>query len=97
MSPFFQILPCIEVAKMFAFSSFSGYSASSSLWSVSLLQFQIAGEIPAELFILTRCYDNERVSELYYFLPIAKRLFFQWVHQYHKETGLDYTLKGVAL
>lgn len=74
-----------------------GIQAAAAQWSVSLLRFQIAGTIPFDMFILTRDYNNERVSDLYYFSPVAKKAFYQWVQKYTQETGLEYTLKGVAL
>ena len=82
---------------MLMLSSFLGLHANSDNWSVTLLHFQIHGDLPFDLYILTRYYNNERVSELYYLYPIVKKVFFQWVHKYHVETGSEYVLKGMTL
>lgn len=74
-----------------------GIQAAAAQWSVSLLRFEITGNMPFDIFILTREYNNKRISDLYYFSPVAKKAFYQWVQKYSHETKLEYTLKGVAL
>ena len=60
-------------------------SVSASTWSVSLQLFRIDGEIPFDLFILTRISLLGKSSALYYFQKVAEEAFFRAVLEFEQE------------
>jgi len=71
--------------------------ARAESWSVSLLQFHIEGKISSDVFILTRCFCKNVVSELYHFSPLARNAFLRWVMMYKQKTKEEYIVKEVEL
>ncbi|MEK6867202.1 MAG: hypothetical protein AABX98_00120 [Nanoarchaeota archaeon] len=57
-------------------------SVSAPTWSVYLQLFQIDGEIPFDLFILTRISLSGKSSALYYFQKVAEEAFFRAVLEF---------------
>lgn len=60
-------------------------SVSASTWAVYLQLFRIDGEIPFDLFILTRISPSGKSSALYYFQKIAEEAFFRAVLEFEQE------------
>jgi len=71
--------------------------ARAETWTVSLVQFSVAGDIMSDVFIVTRCFDNDIVSQLYHFSSVARRMFLQTVTYFQRETGEQYSVDRVEL
>ncbi|MFA6888308.1 MAG: hypothetical protein WC254_02320 [Candidatus Woesearchaeota archaeon] len=69
----------------------NGIIAQANTWSVSLLLFNI-GETSFPLFIITRKWDSEKQSELFYFSAAAEKAFCNWINIYReleKENNIE--------
>lgn len=62
--------------------TFYGFSISERNWKISFFCFQISGDIPSSLFLITETHTLNSSTSLFYFYAPAKKAFFHKMHEH---------------
>lgn len=57
----------------------NGLYVTAEFWFVSLQVFHIEGQLPFDMYLVTRGFLSGQKTELFYFAPIAEQAFTYWI------------------
>ena len=68
--------------------TFSGFCVAEKNWKLSFLSFQIVGDIPSSLFLITETNALQSSTSLFHFYASAKKAFFKKVGEHVGERSV---------
>lgn len=77
--------------------TFSGFCLTGKNWKLSFLSFQIIGDIPSSLYLITETNTSQSSTSLFHFYASAKHAFFEKMREHAAERSGNFCFEKVIL